>query len=65
VKEHKIIFPDGGSYRLLVLPQIETMTPELLKKIESLVRAGANIVGGCCGTTPEHIARLRETLTTL
>ncbi|MEK7720287.1 MAG: glycosyl hydrolase [Bacteroidota bacterium] len=45
VKEHKIIFPDGGSYRLLVLPQIETMTPELLKKIESLVRAGANIVG--------------------
>jgi len=45
VKEHKIIFPDGGSYRLLVLPQIETMTPELLKKIESLVKAGANIVG--------------------
>jgi len=45
VKEHKIIFPDGGSYRLLVLPQIETMTPELLKKIESLVRSGANIVG--------------------
>ena len=45
VKEHKIVFPDGGSYRLLVLPQIETMTPELLKKIESLVRSGANIVG--------------------
>jgi hypothetical protein len=45
VKEHKIIFPDGGSYRLLVLPQIETMTPALLKKIESLVKAGANIVG--------------------
>ncbi|MCK9640532.1 MAG: hypothetical protein M0R39_11550 [Prolixibacteraceae bacterium] len=45
VKEHKIIFPDGGSYRLLVLPQIEIMTPELLKKIESLVKAGANIVG--------------------
>ncbi len=23
-----------------------------------LVRAGADILGGCCGTTPEHIARL-------
>jgi homocysteine S-methyltransferase len=24
------------------------------------VRAGANLVGGCCGTTPEHIRRLAE-----
>jgi 5-methyltetrahydrofolate--homocysteine methyltransferase len=23
--------------------------------VEELVRAGANIIGGCCGTTPEHI----------
>lgn len=45
VKDHKIIFPGGGSYSLLVLPQIETMTPELLNKIESLVKAGANITG--------------------
>ena len=27
-----------------------------------LVEAGANIVGGCCGTTPEHIAEMREAL---
>jgi len=27
-----------------------------------LVSAGASIVGGCCGTTPEHIARLRSAL---
>jgi len=45
VKDHKIVFPDGGSYSLLVLPLIETMTPELLDKIESLVKAGANITG--------------------
>ena len=25
-----------------------------------LVEAGANIVGGCCGTTPDHIRALRE-----
>ena len=45
VKDHKIIFPGGGSYQLLVLPLIETMTPELLNKIESLVRDGANVAG--------------------
>ena len=26
------------------------------------VRAGANIIGGCCGTTPEYIAAIREEL---
>jgi 5-methyltetrahydrofolate--homocysteine methyltransferase len=28
----------------------------------NLKRAGANILGGCCGTTPEHISRLNSTL---
>ena len=32
----------------------ETMLP--------LVKKGATILGGCCGTTPEHIQRLRERL---
>jgi hypothetical protein len=45
VRDHKVCFPDGGSYSLLVLPLIETMTPELLNKIESLVLAGANVAG--------------------
>lgn len=27
-----------------------------------LKRAGANIIGGCCGTTPGHIAELKTTL---
>ena len=30
-----------------------------------LVSSGARIVGGCCGTTPGHIARLRERLSDL
>jgi homocysteine S-methyltransferase len=30
--------------------------------VRLLVEAGANIVGGCCGTTPEHIAKMREAL---
>jgi hypothetical protein len=45
VKNHKIEFTEGGSYSLLVLPSIETMTPELLDKIESLVKAGAMVTG--------------------
>jgi homocysteine S-methyltransferase len=27
-------------------------------------KAGANVIGGCCGTTPEHIAAMRKTLET-
>lgn len=45
VKDGEIAFPDGMRYRLLVLPQVETMTPELLKKIAELVEAGATVVG--------------------
>ena len=30
--------------------------------IEPYLRAGAKIVGGCCGTTPEHISAMNESL---
>ena len=45
VKRGRIVFPDGMTYRLLVLPRVETMTPRLLAKIESLVQAGAKALG--------------------
>jgi len=45
VRNGKIVFPGGASYHLLVLPEVEAMTPELLRKIESLLNAGASIVG--------------------
>ena len=35
-------------------------TPELMARFAiELIGAGANIVGGCCGTTPEHIRAIR------
>ena len=40
-----IVFPDGMRYRILVLPQVETMTPRLLRKVEQLVEAGATVMG--------------------
>ena len=45
IKDGLIAFPGGTSYRLLVLPQVETMTPGLLAKIHDLVNAGAMVVG--------------------
>ncbi|HBE43685.1 MAG TPA: glycosyl hydrolase, partial [Bacteroidales bacterium] len=45
IKDSLITFPGGGSYRILVLPDINTMTPELLRKIKSLAEAGAVIAG--------------------
>ena len=36
-------------------------TPEWMAgKLGSLVEAGVNIVGGCCGTTPGHIKALKD-----
>jgi 5-methyltetrahydrofolate--homocysteine methyltransferase len=38
-------------------------TPELMAEYVRLaVAAGARIVGGCCGTTPEHLASMRSSL---
>jgi len=45
VKGGSIVFPGGGSYRMLVLPDVRTMTPELLEKIKSLIEAGATVTG--------------------
>jgi len=34
-------------------------TPEYMaSRVPELVAAGANIIGGCCGTTPAHIAAI-------
>lgn len=45
VKDKRIVFPGGATYRVLVLPASETMTIPLLKKIQSLVKEGALVVG--------------------
>ena len=45
VKDGRIVLPDGMSYRLLALPDSQTMTPRLLAKVVELVEAGATVVG--------------------
>ncbi|MDG1116123.1 MAG: betaine--homocysteine S-methyltransferase [Flavimaricola sp.] len=40
-------------------------TPELMAEYAVLARdAGATIIGGCCGTMPDHLAKMREALET-
>ncbi len=44
IKNDKTVFPE---------------TPEFTAKwVDSLINAGASIIGGCCGTTPEHIREI-------
>ena len=51
--------PNAGIPRLV---EGETYFPlgpaEFAEQMEQLMEAGADIVGGCCGTTPEHMKQL-------
>jgi len=40
------VFPESPDEMAILVPKI--------------LAAGANIIGGCCGTTPDHICRVRE-----
>jgi len=48
--------PNAGMPQLVDGRTVYRETPQAMAdKVEALIRAGANIVGGCCGTTPDHI----------
>ncbi len=52
--------PNAGMPHLRDGKTVFDLAPERFAELTSrLVAAGASIVGGCCGTTPEHIAALR------
>ncbi|MDR0835434.1 MAG: homocysteine S-methyltransferase family protein, partial [Tannerella sp.] len=41
-------------------------TPDVMAKLTPrLLAEGVNIIGGCCGTTPEHIAAIKKVVDTL
>lgn len=51
----KPIYNDGITY----FPE----TPEYMaSKVQLLIESGANIIGGCCGTTPAHISSLANVI---
>jgi len=38
---------------------------DMADRVKEIVEAGANIIGGCCGTTPDHICKVREVVKNL
>lgn len=55
--------PNAGLPKYVDNRLVYRATPEYFADYtKRLVLAGANIVGGCCGSTPEHTAAMRETL---
>jgi hypothetical protein len=52
VEDGKFVLPDGMSYRMMVLPPLETMRPELLTRLEELVAEGGIIYGQAPGRSP-------------
>ena len=45
VVDGNVVAPSGVKYRLLVLPKLDTMSVEILCKVEALVDAGAKVCG--------------------
>ena len=38
---------------------------DMAARVKEIVEAGANIIGGCCGTTPDHICEVRHVVKSL
>ena len=58
-----IAFPTPGLPQLVKGQIVYDTDPDYFAKAAvRLVEEGATVVGGCCGTTPEHIRKLRERL---
>ncbi len=55
--------PNAGRPKLIGDKTVFEMAPEAFAAgVSKCVDAGASIVGGCCGTTPEHIRAVANTL---
>lgn len=52
VKNGRFVLPDGMSYRLLVIPESQTMRPQVLRKIQQLVAAGGAVLGSLPERSP-------------
>lgn len=61
-----MVQPNAGQPRLDRGRIVYDETPEAMAgTIPALVEAGASIVGGCCGTGPQHIRLFRERLSNM
>ena len=52
VKDGTFVLPDGMKYRMMILPPLDTMRPELLAKLEQLVADGGIVYGQAPTASP-------------
>ncbi len=58
-----MVQPNAGKPRLVNMKVVYDETPEqMVKGVVPLLEAGANIVGACCGSTPDHIRAFRKAM---
>ncbi|MEW6733036.1 MAG: bifunctional homocysteine S-methyltransferase/methylenetetrahydrofolate reductase [Acidobacteriota bacterium] len=56
--------PNAGLPQIVGERQLFLTSPDYLQEYARLfIEAGANIIGGCCGTTPEHIRAMAKVVT--
>lgn len=61
-----IVVPNAGLPRLEGTTTLYDVTPDqFADSMERLAKMGARVLGGCCGTTPVHIAKLKERIAAL
>lgn len=55
--------PNAGQPRLVKMQVVYDELPEsMVRGVEPLLAAGAAIIGGCCGSTPDHIRAFRQAI---
>lgn len=58
-----MVQPNAGLPELVGGKEHYPETPDIMSGfVKALINAGANIIGGCCGTTPDHIRAIRAAL---
>jgi 5-methyltetrahydrofolate--homocysteine methyltransferase len=55
--------PNAGQPKLINMKVVYDETPEqMVRGVAPLLKAGVNILGSCCGSTPEHIRAFRAAM---
>jgi 5-methyltetrahydrofolate--homocysteine methyltransferase len=55
--------PNAGQPKLIDMKVVYDEAPqEMVEGVIPLLRAGVNILGACCGSTPDHIRAFRSTV---
>ncbi len=56
-----LAYPNAGLPRIVDDRTVYELPPEaMVEAYPPILEAGANIVGACCGSTPEHVRRIAE-----